>query len=264
MFRAYNITGTNDPQWGPLAMRFSADYLELWNSQTGSHHIESAPAQDLQVAINGSAPAPGYKDQAGGFAGNETVNFFWIWGAGPGLAMISSLRKPYQGPIQPSGYDHFCHAGSVVIQIENGCLPSIVVRGQDHYFTTCVLAHDPTLVNDPGNEVEHFISVAPFVPDIAQDFTVLVDSQLVSNNGAGASSLNRVKPLPGAQYIIHENLTTPAGAGYPGASEVAAGYKIPNISRGIYFDWHDFVFFQPNSVLHRWMTLYVLGYTVAA
>lgn len=263
MFRSYNVRGSNDATYPTVAMRFSADYLELWNPSTDSIHVETAPTQDLLVAIN-NGPYPGYRDQAAAFSAGDSVNFFWIWGSGPGLQIISSLRSPYQGPVLPSGYDSFCHAGSMILSVA-GVMNNVCILDKKHFYLGSPLVFDPTLVTDPGNNTEHFIDLSAWVPSHASEFELMIDSQLVSGNGAGASSLNRVGVISGRglnDMVVHENLTTPAGTGLPGASEVVAPYLFPNISRGIYFDWFDFVFFNPNSVQHRWMSVYIRGYTV--
>jgi hypothetical protein len=261
MFRAFNSRGQSDASYPQVAIRASSEYLELWNPATYSVHIEDSPPANAIIAIN-SGPYAGYRDQAAPFQTCSAVWFYWIWGPGPGLNTICSLRGPRQGPVFPAGYECYCPITEMMTD-GNGQLRPFDFAGAKVFLRGSTMAWNPDDKPDPGN-AEHFFEAWPWIPADALDFTLEVDSQLISANGCGASSLNRVGVLPGIRAVVHECLTAPAGITLPGASAIDASYTFPNISRGVYWDWSDFLFFSPNSVQHRWMTLYVLGYTLPA
>lgn len=257
MYRLFNSRGQNDAAYPSVALQIQADYLELWNPATGTVHIEVAPPQ-IQCAIN-NGPFAGYRDQAAPFPASADVFFYWIWGVGPGLSTISSLAAPPQGPALPVGFTNYALA--TVLTLAGGTLQNVIFRGKKVFYPGTTTAYNPDNLPDPG-DAEQFFSAAPWVPAIAQDFTLEIDSQIVSQNGCGGSALNRIGVRSGQYSTIHECLTPPAGAGLPGASAIDASYAFPNVSRGVYWDWYDFAFFSPNGVQHRWMTLYVLGYSL--
>ena len=74
-YRAANVRADNDPQYPAVMMRLSADYLVLYSAADGSTRTIMGPPNDLPAAINGTAPAAGYKDQAAPFLAGQTVWF---------------------------------------------------------------------------------------------------------------------------------------------------------------------------------------------
>jgi hypothetical protein len=213
MFRAFNSRGQSDASYPQVAIRASSEYLELWNPATYSVHIEDSPPANAIIAIN-SGPYAGYRDQAAPFQTCSAVWFYWIWGPGPGLNTICSLRGPRQGPVFPAGYECYCPITEMMTD-GNGQLRPFDFAGAKVFLRGSTMAWNPDDKPDPGN-AEHFFEAWPWIPADALDFTI------------------------------------------------DASYTFPNISRGVYWDWSDFLFFSPNSVQHRWMTLYVLGYTLPA
>jgi hypothetical protein len=93
-------------------------------------------AAPLPAAINGSVAAPGYKDQAAAFPAGSTVWFYFIWGAAPGLNVITSLSPPTSGPTFPPGYGYTNYAPAFPLALDSsGNVQNVPrVRGDKVYY----------------------------------------------------------------------------------------------------------------------------------
>jgi hypothetical protein len=179
-YQVVGLVGVNNAVTPNTKYDLSADAVVLRNPSDGST-ITKVNTGVLTNDTSVAGPAAGGKDQAGAFAANNWIHFYFIIKAdGTGLSTLSSLTTPPTGPTLPATYTHWAYAGAVRYNA-TPLLIKTTMRGSWMTYTDGMNASNNALAGGAAT-TETAVSLAAFVPPNAKMMNLYVQH---SPNGAG-------------------------------------------------------------------------------
>ncbi len=109
--RVKGLTGENNAISPNTKYDFAAVEVTLRNPSDGSVVVRINTGT-ITCDIGLAGPAVNGRDQAGAFAANSWIHFYFIWN-GTTLATIASLTAPPTGPTLPTGYQWLAYATAI-------------------------------------------------------------------------------------------------------------------------------------------------------
>lgn len=198
------------------------------------------PGAALTNNVSTAGPAAAGRDQAGAFAADSWIHFYWIYNPTTStLSTLSSAVAPPTGPTLPTDYTYWAYAGAVRFDAASHLIPTRI-KGCWAYYE----GRQKFLDDGGGGGVantERTVSVANYMPPnallahVAGDLNngtggtfnlrMVSGTNFMAMTGTAAGMFNLIYPVLAQTVIYHFSGGPDAGNGFDG---YMLGYKIPN------------------------------------
>jgi len=190
-WKVANLRADNVVGFESVGMDVTADYAILYNPTTKTTTRVFGSLLTKQCTISTAGPASGGRDQAAAFADTDTVWFYYIWGAVPGVGMTTSKTAPTvlngggtTGPVLPATYTHYAPCfpvlmvGSATLNpaIPQGGTTQIQVRGNKVNYPNV-----PEIIG-AGYPTMNF-DLSAWIPSVHTACHLMIDTEIHSSAG---------------------------------------------------------------------------------
>jgi hypothetical protein len=198
-YKVVGLVGKNNAATPNTKYDMSADAVVLRSTSDGST-ITKVNTGTLTNDTSVAGPAAGGKDQAGAFAANNWIHFYFIVKAdGTGLSTLSSLTTPPTGPTLPATYTHWAYVGAVRYNA-TPLLVKTMMRGAWVYYQEPIVSAQ--ILTGGTATVETSITISSHTPPntLTNKYFLLCSGQ----DAAGASGAVNLRVVTAQNRIFAE------------------------------------------------------------